>query len=125
MSKEHERSQASRPRVLLTLTDVPHPANRGKRMRQAALLHGLAAVADVDVALVLPREAGPDLSVPARLGARRWMGAPVPLRPRRSALLRVASRLFPWQIACRNYEEARHALTSWRDRRTTWSCSAP
>ncbi len=107
------RTAVPRPRVLLTLTDVPHPADRGKRMRQAALLHGLAAVARVDVAVLLPSEAAHDGAVPASFGAERSAFFSVELHRRWRALWRVARHRVPWQVAVRRYGQVQLALAAW------------
>jgi len=47
-------SGRSRPRILLTLCDVPEPADTGKRIRSRVVLEALAAVGDVDVVVITP-----------------------------------------------------------------------
>jgi glycosyltransferase involved in cell wall biosynthesis len=122
-----------RPRVLLTLADVPSPADTGKRIRSRATLEALAAVADVDLLVVV--DAAPpavvsvasvtrvaaaasvseELELPdgVRVGRRALVERQVRSRP--AALARVVRRLVPWQIALHDLDRAREVVTTWHD----------
>jgi glycosyltransferase involved in cell wall biosynthesis len=102
-----------RPLVLLTLADVPWPADGGKRLRAASILEGLGAVADVDAVVLAPaagmRPGG------WTSGVRRLEHIDLPLRHPVFAAPFALARRVPWQIAVRRWRAARRVL---RDRRT-------
>src|SRR5690606_32807512 len=68
------------PRVLLTLADVPWPADAGKRLRAAATLDGLSAVAEVDVLVLAPPVAGAAPPPAAAASCTRVAHVDLPLR---------------------------------------------
>src|SRR6187200_307675 len=89
----------SRPRLLLTLPDRPHPADGGKRRRAAATLRGLAALdIELDVVVLM---AGPPLADPLPAGLQVHRVLQVDAEPRRvlPGLAATAVRRVPWQIA--------------------------
>ena len=99
------------PRILLTLADLPG-ADGGKRLRAAAILHALSALAHVDAMILLPDELRPFPIAPVA-GAARAKMVGVPLRSRPSSLARMIGRRLPWQIAVRDYGPAGRLLTAW------------
>lgn len=103
----------TRPSVLLTLPDTPFPSDRGMRMRGAALLRGLAAIADVDLVVVLPEEAIPVPDLPSGLGAARATIVRLPRSFGAGAAARMVSCGLPWRLAVRETSLARRALAAW------------
>lgn len=99
----------TKPRVLLTLPDVPAPADTGKRMRCAAVMAGLAGIADLDVLVVsdapLPASGAPD---PHRTDV---VIGPLP-RPR--AVATAVRRALPWRIAAHDWTPATQAASRGR-----------
>ncbi|MPY95250.1 MAG: glycosyltransferase [Acidimicrobiia bacterium] len=103
----------ARPRALLTLADVPVPADSGKRLRAAATLQGLCRVADVDVLVLAPGAPGTGPTLPEGASAVRSAQLDVPLRRRIAAGSTVLVKRVPWQMAVRDWAAARRRLRDW------------
>jgi glycosyltransferase involved in cell wall biosynthesis len=101
--------------MLLTLPDVAWPADGGKRLRAGATLRALAAIGDLDVAVLAPCPAGGGTPLPPEVTVRRWTDIDPPRRHRLGALLSMIARRVPWAIAVRRWTPARRHLRVWGD----------
>ncbi len=95
-----------RPRILVTLPDAAWPADRGKRMRTANVVRGLASVAGaLDVVVV-----GAEPQLPPGVAADRVVEVPLPPLRRGPALGSLLRHPVPWRIAAHDWRPVRTAL---------------
>lgn len=93
------------PRVLLTLPDVPAPADTGKRMRCAAVMAGLAGIAELDVLVVS------DAAMPPSTDGTRRTDVVLDPAPRARAVATAVRHRLPWRIAAHDWSSARDAVS--------------
>ena len=93
--------------MLLTLCDVPEPADTGKRMRSRLVLEGLAAVADVDVVVVTPDDVA--AFVPDGVRVSSMVGAPAPGGHRLLGAAVGVLRRHPYGVVAHDWSAARSA----------------
>lgn len=105
-------ARARRPRILLTLPDVPWPQDRGKRVRCGMTLRALADIGDVDV-LVLNDDNTPAVPPPG-VQPYRMAQVRLQLQPRWRAIGRLAKGL-PWQMAAHVWTGAAEVLGRWHE----------
>src|SRR3954462_4750122 len=74
-SEPAAESSIPRPRILALLPDVAWPLDGGKRLRQSGNLRGLAAVGDVDLAVVFSTAPSDVPPVPPDVHVREWRRA--------------------------------------------------
>jgi len=102
-------SAGARPRILLTLCDVPEPADTGKRIRSRVVLESLAAVGDVDVVVVTPEQV--DAVVPDGVRVRSLVGVTAPGGHRvRDAAIGIVTH-HPYGVVAPDWSAARSAVS--------------
>jgi glycosyltransferase involved in cell wall biosynthesis len=99
--------------TLVVAPDLPWPSTTGNRIRNAAVVAGLARLGDVDLfSLVGPRS---ETSEDPTGTVRRLHVTPRPQpRPRRAARARwIATGRLPWSLSERDWGDARAAFAQW------------
>lgn len=99
----------NRPRALVTLCEVAAPADTGKRLRSAAMLRALSTLADLDVVFLWGNRQPDATPVPHDVPVRSWTVVPHRLA-RRPAAATAFARGLPWQIASRDWTDARDEI---------------
>ena len=106
---------ARRPRILALLPDVAWPLDGGKRLRQGGNLRGLAAMGDVDLAVLFstaPTDVDP---VPPDVHVREWRRiAPAPLG--HLGAIAGLGRGLPVRIGAQRWDVVRRELADWSTR---------
>ncbi|SNT01522.1 Glycosyltransferase involved in cell wall bisynthesis [Geodermatophilus pulveris] len=106
---------AQRPRILALLPDVAWPLDGGKRLRQSGNLRGLAAVGDVDLAVLFSTAPDDVPPVPPDVRVREWRRiSPDPYRQVHAAV--NLARGLPVRIGAQRWDRIRGELADWSAR---------
>lgn len=104
---------ADTPRILLTLPDTAWPVDGGKRLRCAGVLRGLAALGEVDVAVVFSTAPVSGAPIPPDIPVARWERFDPDPMPRPRALAAGVRARVPMHLAAQRWEPVRSALADW------------
>ncbi len=112
---EGAASAAPRPRILALLPDVAWPLDGGKRLRCSGNLRGLAAVGDVDLAVLFSTAPTDVPPVPPDVHVREWRRVSPAPRGHLGAVAGLARGL-PVRIGAQRWDEVRRELADWSER---------